>query len=203
MATTRSMNSAYLLLSGAVIVAIAVVFLLVRPMLSEIDAAQAAIEKQQAELTEREQFLQTIDRKIAALSTQQEHEARLQVVLPAEPTIEDVLRILHEAAASSGLVINGATNVSDAAQSRLNSSQARGEITGVPADVQVLGFSLQVTTGYQQLRAFLKALERSPRLIDVSLVTLQQTGQTPDVLDGQLQVTFYMQKLSSLTSSSL
>ncbi|MEX1111870.1 MAG: hypothetical protein WEC84_00245, partial [Candidatus Andersenbacteria bacterium] len=193
MAATRSLNSAYIALSGAILIGVAIIFLLIRPLLSEIDITQAAIDTKEVELAEREGFLQTIDLKIAALRTQEEHEARLQVMLPAEERMEDALRILHEAAAGSGLVIDRASNVSAGLRSRFNAASARGEAIALPSKVQPLGFSLNVSASYQQLRAFLTSLERSPRLMDVLNISLD-TAELVDTLGGQMEVIFYMQE---------
>ncbi|MEX0650377.1 MAG: hypothetical protein WD200_05235 [Candidatus Andersenbacteria bacterium] len=203
MANTGSLNSAYLILTGVIVVTIIIIFVLIRPLMADIDVVKNSLQAKQIELTERQQFLQTIDNKLAALQVQQEHEARLQVMLPDEQRVEDVLRILHEASASSGLVINAARNTSSARQSRLNSERARGGRTTIPADVQVLGFSINITTSYQQLRTFVTELERSLRLIDVHNISLKQSDIAPDVLAGQLELVFYMQESSALTVDSL
>lgn len=203
MAVSSTLNSAYLFLGGSIIVVVTVTVLFVNPLFRDIGAVQEATVAKQLELQEREQFLQTVDAKIAALQTQQVHETRLSVMLPEEDAIEDALRIINEAAASSGVVVNTVRNTSAAAQATVKAARARGDAAAFPGTVEPLSFLLDVDGAYRQVRSFIQDLERSPRLMDISSVNVGSNSDTPDSLGGQISVTFYRYSPRLLTGEQL
>lgn len=192
-----SLNTPYFVLTGAIIIGIAVMFILYQPMLNTIIALQNDIKMRQAVLKEKEEFLQTIDRKLKDLTAQVQHEQQLEVVLPARESFEDALRIVEIAAATAGGTIIDLGNDSGSAQAELNSQRSRGEAVAIPSSVKPLGIRLTYIGTYQQLRVFLEQLERSPRLIDITAFNVTSSTEAPDQLTGDLSLHFY-----SLASSN-
>lgn len=194
-----SLNTPYLVLSGVVIIAIVSVFFVYQPLLDDIGALRDTIERNSVTVQEREDFLRTIDRKLAELQGQQEHEQRLNVMLPVEDRMEDMLRIVHQSAQTSGVVINAITDQSVTLQSSINAQRARGENIQLPSGVRPLSLDVSFSGTYQQFRALLAELERSPRLIDITNITIRRNDQAPDSVSGSMQMTFYAQRAPSLT----
>ncbi len=203
MAASTSINTAYIILSGVVIIAATAVFVVLRPLVQDIQTVRGDIEQNELILQEKEEFLKTIDRKLAALQAQQDQEKRLQVVLPTEQRVEDTLRILHDAAAKNGITIKTATNNSDNAQSQINAKRARGEIVNIPTGVTPLSLSVKYVGTYQQIRAFITEIEKSPRLMDIQQLDLKGDTQQADVIEGTMNVQFYMQQSTPLTEVAL
>lgn len=189
---TGSLNLPYLLLTGSVVVAAVFAFAVLQPALTSVQAVQADIAATTAQRAEREEFLRTLDSKLADLEVNREHELRLQTVLPADEQMEDALRILDRAAAASGLTLVSVTNTSHAVQSQARTQQARGGVVALPGTVAPLGVNVDLDGSYQGFRAFVAALERSPRLMDIDVITLQRNELELDRLSISLSIQFYM-----------
>ncbi len=199
MAFFSSINSPYIVLSSVVLASVVAVFALVRPQVASISKLSDAIVAQTATLQEQQEFLRTTDRKIADLQLQQDQEQRLGVMLPAAQRIEDALRIIHQSGQVAGLILDTVTNASGVVQTQLNAQRARAEAVSIPPDIVPLAMTIDFHGSYQQLRIFLSELERSPRLMDVTDVTVRRSTQTPDQISGSIAVTFYMQPGDTLT----
>ncbi len=193
MAANSSVNTPYIVLSGVALLAIVVVFTILRPLLNNIGERRDSIVAQGALLLEREEFLRTVDRKLAALQVQPEQEDRLAIMLPTKERIEDALRILHQSGQTSGLVIDNIINNSSSIQSQLNSRRSRGEAVALPGSVIPLGASVKFNGTYQQLRSFITELERAPRLMDIMNIQINRNETAPDRISGEMVIQFYMQ----------
>ncbi|MGH7928509.1 MAG: type 4a pilus biogenesis protein PilO [Candidatus Binatia bacterium] len=200
MASIRSIHTAYLVVVGAVIFAIAAAFLLIQPLIGSITEIRTSIAETRATTAEREQFLQSVNRKIAELHLLRQHEQKLAVVLPETKREEDIVRIFHHSAAETGVVLNNIQNGSAGAQSNLNALRARGEAAGVPNSVGVMEYLTQGQGTYQQIRAFVDALEKSPRLATIKSIELARSQEDSNQLSVTLSAEFYVQIEESFTN---
>lgn len=191
MASSTSLNTPYLILTGTVIIAIVTTFAVFQPILDAISTTRDDIQTTQARLQERQAFLQTLDQRIAALVSQAQHEQQLNVVLPAEEATEDVLRVIQSAANSAGGTIQRVGNISSAVQASLNARQARGEASLLPSGITPLGYEIEFGGSYQQLRVFLDQLQRSPRLLDITNLEIRRNKIEVDVIEASLTLQFY------------
>ena len=188
---TQSLNMPYLLVAGAIVFAVIFGFSVINPAITTAFETRAAIEESRADLAEREAFLRTLDSKVAELEINREHETRLATILPREERMEDALRILHRAAEASGVQIEQITNNSDAVQAQSRARQSRGEVEALPDSVLPLSLNIASVSTYQSFRAFLTAIERTPRLMDVSSIVLQRSQEDPNILTGRISIEFY------------
>lgn len=198
MAASTSINTAYIILSGVVIIAAVAVFVVLRPLVQEVQTLRGEIQQNELVLQDKEEFLRTIDRKLAALQTQQDQEKRLQVVLPTEERIEDTLRVLHDAAARTGVTLKTVANDSASAQTVINSKKARGETVSIPSSVVPLLVNVKYVGTYQQIRAFITEVQKSPRLMDIQRLEMSGDSKQTDIIEGNMAVQFYMQQATSL-----
>ena len=196
-----SLNTPYLVLSGVVIIAIVSVFFIFQPLVNDIGETREEIQRQSVAVQEREEFLRTIDRKLAELQGQQEHEQRLNVMLPVEDRVEDMLRIVHQSAQVAGVTVHTISDQSASAQSNINSQRARGEAVQSPTEVRSLALEMTYSGTYQQLRALLSEFEKSPRLINVTQLTIGRNDQATDSVTGSMQLVFYAQQPPSLADA--
>lgn len=192
MATT-SLNLPYLLLSGVILVGVVLAFVIFTPLWNEARQLNTEAETIRTTVTERQQFLQTLDQKKAELDTNQQHERQLRAVIPGDEALDDVTRLLHRAGEASGMVIVTIDNASQSAQSRKKALEARGKDTGIPASVVPLLVTVEARGTYPQLRVFLERLERSVRLMDVQKVSVSRQENQIDQLIAKLDVQFYQQ----------
>ncbi len=189
MALNTSINTPYLVLTGVVLIAIVFVFTVMQPQLDSITTLRHNITDNTNTLKTKQDFIASLSAKVQQLQSQPQAEQQLAVVVPQGDMTQDIVRIVSQYASQVGLVIVGVTNNSDAQQAQLDASIARGDVTSTPSDVRTLSFQVQASGTYGQLRDFLKALEKSPRIIDVIHLSIKstkdQTGQITATLDMQ------------------
>lgn len=188
---SSSLQLPYLTVVGAIAIATVFFFVVARPMFDEINTTKDQLAQEQATLAERTAFLQSLDRRLQDLQANQVHVDRLAVILPAQERVEDELRILHQRATTSGLIIDAITNVSDSARTQLLAQKARGENVDVADSVVPVAFTVNVHGAYQSFRAFLTALENSPRLTDVRDIRVSEGGDGVDQISGHMTIQFY------------
>lgn len=188
---SSSLTTAYLVLAGAVIAAVAMVVITIQPLVRDIGVVRGDISLARARLVEREDFLRTLDAKVAALARESQHERQLNVVLPVADEHQDVVRIIHQAGIASGGVVRQLNNISPGVQSNLNARRARGEEFALPGNVAPLGFSIDFAGSYQQLRVFLDQLVRAPRLLDIVSLEIRRSDQALDTVSAVMTVHFY------------
>lgn len=197
MAANASLNTPYIILTGVVVLVVVFVFAVIQPLMGEIGQYRDQIASTEQKINERQEFLATIDRKLAQLQSRAQDEERLAVMLPSSEAIEDALRVLHQAGQTSGAELSQVRNNSSSSQSQITAKRARGQVVNLPADVLPLSFSIDYSGTYQQLRALLTELERSPRLMDVIKITGSRSTTQVDRITGEVVVNFYMQETSS------
>lgn len=188
---TNSLHIPYIVISGVVLLAILVVFTVFTPMVSAIRAQQEQAQSLLVDLQRKEDFLQSLDQKKQQLATQKADEDKLNVILPTTDSYDDMLRVISTAATNAGNVVEKVDNRSDGAAAALNSQRSRGEKVDIPADVTPLSANVSVRGTYQQLRAFLTNLEKSPRLNDVLKVSIKRSSDQTDELSTDLLIQFY------------
>lgn len=185
------LGTPYVLLTGTILIALAAVFAVIKPLVETIQSLRSEISLQEQTAAEREAFLRTLDSKVAALAGQAEHEKQLNVILPGSAETEDVLREIRQAENVSGGVIQKVDNVSAGVQSSLNSRRARGEAGALPEDIVPLGFEIEFTGSYQQLRAFITQLQVAPRLLDITSLDIQRNLEVLDAITATFTAQFY------------
>ncbi len=197
MATNASLNTPYIVLTGLVVVTIVVVFTVIQPLIGEVGEYQDQIASTQQKIGQQQEFLASIDRKFAQLQARTQDEERLAVMLPEAEEIEDALRVLHQAAQTSGVQLTQLQNNSRALRSQVNAKRARGQVVDLPVGVAPLSFVVDYNGTYQQLRALLTELERSPRLMDVIQINSSKNDTQADRITGEIVINFYRQETSS------
>lgn len=182
MAINTSLNTPYVVLTSVVIVAIAFLFAILQPLMDSINETRVSIESHTALVAEKERFLQSLDFKIAQLQSQRSVEQQLAIILPETERSQDILRVIDQYAKESGVTITTLTNNSSKATARTNADKARGESSIVPEGIEIITLQLNATGAYQQMRAFLAGLEKSPRIIDIKSIAMNRApGQIGNV----------------------
>lgn len=188
---STSLNLPYLALTGVLVVVIAVLFVVYRPLWQSVRGRQTQARETRATLAEKQALLQTIDRKQAQLATEQQHERQLAVVLPTDEATDDVARIIHRTAESAGMAVVRVTNASKGEQSVLKAEVARGKTTTLAAGVVPHAVTIEARGTYQQFRAWLEQLTNSVRLMDVVSLTVRRNEKQVDQIEAELYVRFY------------
>lgn len=195
MPSATSLNTPYIVISGVVLLAIVAIFTVFQPMLGTIRTSQDRLQQVNNELTEKQEFLRSLDRKKSQLEAQQADEQRLNVVLPTNNSFNDIIRVISLASTDAGNTVLQVGDRSDSTQAEINAKRARGEEVGLPSEVTPLAAAVTVRGSYQQLRTFLNALENSPRLNNVLSINIKRSIDVPDQITADLVIQFYYQAL--------
>lgn len=187
----ESLNLPYITLAGVIVIAILFVFLVIQPTITKIGDQRTQVERLNAQIIEKEEFLMTIDRKKTELLAQQANENVLGVVLPADDALDDISRLLNRYALASGVTINSVDHDVKQAAAQTASARARNLASDVPTDVYPIITAVDVTGSYQQFRSFIESLQKSSRLGDIRSAIINRHGQQPDVINAKVEVRFY------------
>ena len=189
-----SLNAAYLLLAGVVVIGILMVFIVFKPLYEDIQAKHSAYQASQLAYQQSSAFLDTIERKKAALEADLAQERALAVTLPAADAVEDMTRLLQRFSQETGVTLKRIINTSVEVQRDQAAQAAAGGTAVLPTGVVPETLTLEVSGSYAQMRVFLDDLGKAPRLTDVVGVSLSRLGGTTDQLDGRLVIQFYRYK---------
>ncbi len=187
----QSLNLPYILLCGAILIAIIASFAAVRPAMARLQAAQQLVQQVQVVLVAKQEFLLGIDRKRAELQGEQLHEKQLGVVLPVDESMDDVARLLHKAGEATGVAVTRLNNSGEGERIRMEALRARGEASDVPPNVAPIGVEIQAAGNYQQLRQFVERLEHSPRIIDIITLKISRNATAVELLNLDMRVRLY------------
>lgn len=188
-----SLNTPYLVLTGVVVIAIAFLFIVLQPIMQDINALQTTIAADTASLKTKKDFLETLDIKVKQLDSQADVERQLSVVLPASERSQDVIRIINEYSNQAGLTTISVTNNSSQQAAQANAERSRGDGSSTPDTVLVTTLDLSVKGSYSQLRTFLGLLEKSPRILDVTRLLIKEIGGQPGQIEAAVSLQLYSQ----------
>ncbi len=191
--TNASVNTPYLLLTGVVLLAVVFLFTVLQPMMDDANALRSQIAEDRQEFATKQDFLDTLNLKISQLDSQVQVEQQLSTVLPADDRNQDILRILNEYALQAGIVHKGITNNTSKTAAQTNAARSRGDIVSVPQGVETLAFQVVSDGSYEQMRTFIRLMEKSPRIADISHVELQEISGQPGNVHASMLVQFYAQ----------
>lgn len=188
-----SLNTPYLVLTGVVVIAIAFLFIVLQPIMQDINALQTTIAADTASLKTKKDFLETLDIKVKQLDSQTDVERQLSVVLPASERSQDVIRIINEYSNQAGLTTISVTNNSSQQAAQANAERSRGDGASTPDTVLVTTLDLSVRGSYDQLRTFLGLLEKSPRILDVTGLLIKEVAGQPGQVEAAVSIQLYSQ----------
>ncbi len=189
-----SLNTPYIVITGTIVAAVVIIFSILQPMLADIRDINNRITTTTSVVTEKQEFLRGLDRKREELQIQRVHEERLNVILPNSSSYDEMVRVLSLSASNAGLTVQKVENKSSALQSSVNGARARGEKINIPAGVTPIAAEIDVIGTYQQLRAFLSNLEKSPRLTDVTKISSKSSETQSDLITSKLIIQSYFRQ---------
>lgn len=188
-----SLNTPYLFLTGTVLIAVAALFLQLQPTMDEANSIQQTIASDAQILAETQQFLNSLDAKTQQLQALIGVESQMATILPESQRPQDAIRVLHEYAAQSSVILRDISNNSATNDAQANAARARGENKSLPETVNILSFKINLTGAYEQVRLFLTLLGKSPRIVDVTGITFNQAKE-PENISADIDIQLYSQQ---------
>lgn len=189
------LSAAYLILAGEAIIGVIVLFVVLLPLQRQIQADRTQVKELSAAVTERENFLETIDEKQRSLDQKKSDELLLAVALPTDNAIDDSIRVLHTAANVSGLSISSIQNTSANELRSVTSRRAQGQAISLPENIVPLGLDVDVEGTYQQIRVFLEQIENAPRLMDIMSIEMSRPQDEVEILGANFSIRLYQQQI--------
>lgn len=191
--TSRALNTAYLVMAGAVLLAVGVGVVIVRPQLQTIQETKQAIVTTRQTLQAKQAIVTSLDQKQSQLQVQEQNERILAVALPTNDAMDDVTRIIDRAVTVSGGVVDSISNQSNEQLRNTLADQNQGlGDQRIPANVVPLAAQLKFRGSYAQFRVLLDELEKAPRLMEVTGLTIKRPGtQTLDAVNTDITLRFY------------
>jgi Tfp pilus assembly protein PilO len=187
---------AYFTLAITIIAGFFFVVFVIFPSWNTLQDLKMERERVATELELKQQFLRSLDDRLAELAALPEDETLLGLAFPDAHDTKTVLVVLQEVVKNAGGLMKSVSEPK--ALSKVK--QARAETAKkVPKDLGVLEFQAKVVGSYAAVRNILRALERSPRFMDVQNIELTSLargseGEVSDMLELKLTIWTYVQK---------
>lgn len=189
-----SLNTPYLFLTGSIVIAVVFLFVVLQPMMDEANTIRHTIATDNETLKDKQEFLSSLDVKLQQLQALADVEKQIAIVLPENERNQDIVRVINEYATQSGVTVLTVVNGSAASDAQANAARARGDEITAPSGIKTLGFDVGVIGSYEQARLFIDLLARSPRIMDVSDVSLKGTDSQPGQVTANLKIQLYSQQ---------
>lgn len=171
-----------------------VVFLDV-PMVQGILSFRQEIKTKQQQLIEKEDLIRTVEALMEKYKDNEEILKNLDVILPEESNIPDLLVQLEALANAGGMVISD-TKISTLEAKK--TSKAETATTGEAAqektaDYKTVTIGLVMSGDYSSMKNFLQVVEKNMRLIDVDSIIFsgQSEGGTKSLFDFDIVLKTY------------
>lgn len=156
-------------------IAALLVFVLVLPAYDELDAAKRAVREREQLLADTKAAQSNFARQSESYRANETSLARALKAVPRRGDLDYVTSSMHEATQSTGTRLT-----------QLTVGTSHGDETNAYQRVDI---QVQVEGRYQELVEFLRALENSIRIYDVSSVSL--TSDSSGVLKAHFTITAY------------
>ncbi len=176
---------------------IASVLFLNIPMVQKTLNLKKEIKYQQEQLNQKIDFINTVEKLMDKYENNQDILKKLDLILPNNKDIPNLLVQIEALANGSGVVLNDlAITVSDEKTGSKAQEVRTGETAQekTPTDYKVVGISLKLTAGYESFKNFLKAVENNLRLVDISSIGFtSQSSEKDNVFDFDVSLKTYYQ----------
>lgn len=189
--TRSSYSTPYLVLSIASVIAVSAVFLVFWPSLQNIKSYLEQTQSVQKEISAKKNELASLQNKYAILELNREKEKELNIMLPTEENVEDILRLIDKSASASGVSIDSITDSTSGARSYARSERARDSENALPEGAMPVQLQVQSAGTYQQIRNFLTEIDNSIRLAEVRKISMQRSDTNPDSIRADITLFYF------------
>ncbi len=187
---------AYLTLIIVVLGSIVFATFVIVPAWGTNGALRDEVRQKQAELEERRQLRENINKRERELQTYSEERSDLDIILPEEFNQANFLAALENATREARLVV-------ETMGAPVTPTVRRGEELGLPKNIEAIDVPMKVVGTYAALREFVNQIERMPVLSHIRSVDISQ-GEGSNMLSIELSVRTYTQSAedNTLTNES-
>lgn len=152
------------------------------PHYQELDNLQIKIDNKKQEIQNRDKYYKELSSLSEKLDEYQEELVKIDSALPSEFSMPSLLKFLQKIAPENGLILTTVSSFS------IQPSPQR-------MDIKEIQGSLKLSGSYPSLKNFLKALEKSARLIEVDSISFSvsqkkedETVEISEIFNFQLEI---------------
>jgi Tfp pilus assembly protein PilO len=160
------------------------IFFLVMPEYNRFKSLQQTLGEKIAEFNAEYDYYNAIDTTYYQIQSHMDGLQKIDDALPTDPNMGRLVYFLQKKGTDSGIIIN---------------SLFLSKSAGVTANsVKDVGFSLNLIGSYSSLEAFLRTLEKSSRIFEITGITFSSTTNAPISGAGAVNATqFQTQQIYS------
>jgi Tfp pilus assembly protein PilO len=151
------------------------------PMIQGVLASKKEVENKQILFSEKEAFIKTVERLITKYKNNEEALNKLDVILPTDSDVPNLLVEMEALANEAGSAINDINILvtDDKGTSKAETARTGGEVSSekTSVDYKIVRVDLTISGDYNALKKFLQAAEENMRLIDVESITFSNKTQ--------------------------
>jgi len=171
------------ILISFILIGLSVIFgvLFLWPRYQELNNLWAQIKNKELEIQYQNEYYQELNSLSQKLEERQEGLAKIDSALPSKPRLPSLLKFFQKTASENGLILTSAGEFS---------------IKSLPeANLKEIQNSLNLSGSYPALKNFLRALEKSARLIEVDSISFSASRlpATPGVPEARISEIFNFQ----------
>lgn len=172
-----------------IIVAALVFWFLIQPKRAELTTNKASLEQLNRQSEQLEVDRKQLEELVMQLNTRKDDLSKLDEALPLDARITKVHILLEDLATRSGVVLASLGVVSAPDQVVAGDVGVLESPFKSPRQVQKIEANMSMTGTFDQFIAFIKSLERSARIVDISSIDMNATSDT--TLDFSVSLTTY------------
>lgn len=147
------------------------------PQYQNLQNIQLKLENKETELINRDKYYQNLFSLSEKLREFETELSMIDSALPSEIFLPSLYHFFRETSSENGLIL---TNITTTSSPSLPGRE----------NIQVISISIEVSGSYSSLRNFLKALEKSARIIEVNNVSFNSPGEE-ELFNFQLKLQTY------------
>ncbi len=137
------------------------VWFIVLPMFNDNQSLRASVERLNSEVVVEEEALAEIERQAEVLLEKEKELSEVELALPSERELSSIIAIFEEASASNGLILSS-LNISEIQEDPREKSRSL---------LKTLTVDIDITGRYSAFESFLKDIEKSFPIMDVSKIS--------------------------------
>lgn len=155
---------------------------LVWPNHQKLKSSEQEIKEKKVEVETKKEYFQHVEKVSEELKNYQAQLAKIDSALPLNPDLEILLHFLQETSSKSGLDL---TDIKPPITQQIAKEKELLEIKEIELSFRVVGY-------YTAFKAFLSALERSARLIEVESISFSSSEkEEPQSFELKIKVYSY------------
>lgn len=158
---------------------------LVLPKYRLLKDLKEELKVQNSNFQQEKAYFQKIEEAADKLKNYQDSLAKIEIALPPTPSLPTLLDYLQKVARQSGLLLS---MMSPGAQAAVGQAPEGEQAPSL--NLKKSGVALGLVGSYEGFKEYLRALERSARIIEVQSVSVEP-GEEDGLLEFALQLTVY------------